>query len=79
MGKIVFWLVIFFGVLFALRMVNVAKLRAHRKRDAARPKAVESMVQCRQCGVFLPRPEAREVDGAWRCNDPRCVARRGAG
>ena len=31
MGKIVFWLVVVFGVLFALRLWNVAKARALRK------------------------------------------------
>lgn len=75
MGKIVFWIVIFFVLLFALRMINVAKLRARRARDAARPKAVEAMVQCRHCGVFLPQPEATSVTGGYRCTDPACIAR----
>jgi len=75
MGKIVFWIVVLFVVLFALRMLNVAKLRARRQREAAKPKAVEAMVQCRHCGVFLPQPEAHAVAGGYRCSDPRCVGR----
>ena len=59
MGKIIFWIVIAFAVLFALRMVNVAKARARRGRAGEPPKAVESMVKCSSCGVFLPRPDAR--------------------
>ncbi len=77
MGKIVFWIVIAFVVLFALRMVNVAKQKARRAKDGGRPKAVESMVQCRNCGVFLPRPDATPTDGGYRCTDPRCLARSG--
>ncbi len=75
MGKIVFWIVVLFVVLFALRMLNVAKLRARRQREGTKPKAVEAMVQCRHCGVFLPRPDAQPIAGGFRCSDPRCVAR----
>ena len=77
MGKIVFWIVIAFVVLFALRMVNVAKLRARRAKEGAKPKAVEAMVQCGGCGVFLPRPDATPANGGYRCTDPRCMPRNG--
>jgi len=77
MSKIIFWIVIAFVVLFALRMVNVAKSRARRAKDSAKPKAVESMVQCRGCGVFLPRPDAMPAEGGYRCTDPRCMSRNG--
>jgi len=79
MGKIIFWIVVVFVVLFALRMVNVAKQRARRAKDSAKPKAVESMVQCRNCGVFLPRPDAMPADGGYRCADPRCLSRNSKG
>lgn len=76
MGKIVFWLAVVFAILFALRMVNVAKTRARRNAGKKAPKAVESMVKCSRCGVFLPRPEARITTDGIRCNDPKCVPAR---
>ncbi len=74
MGKIIFWIVVFFVGLFALRMLNVAKARARRpsSRDA---KSAQSMVRCVGCGVFLPRPDARETDAGFRCTDPACAGR----
>ncbi|MFO1312620.1 MAG: PP0621 family protein [Burkholderiales bacterium] len=76
MGKIVFWLVVVFLVLFVLRMINVSKTRnkggAPGKSGKAAP---EAMVRCAQCGVFLPKPEARETAAGYRCNDPACMAR----
>ena len=69
---------LFFAILFALRMLNVAKARARRSAGKGTPKAVEAMVKCSRCGVFLPRPEARITADGIRCNDPKCsVAREG--
>lgn len=77
MGKIVFWIVVAFAILFALRMVNVAKMRARNKKAGkSAPKAVESMVKCSRCGVFLPRPEARITAEGIRCSDPKCTPAR---
>ncbi|MCC6869520.1 MAG: hypothetical protein IT522_11940 [Burkholderiales bacterium] len=73
MGKIVLWIVVGFVALLALRLVNVAKLRARRQRERAAPKAVEAMVRCRHCGVFVPRAEASADGDGYRCADPRCV------
>jgi hypothetical protein len=73
MGKILFWLVVVFVVLFALRMINVARTR---RRDKPAAKALEQpMVRCVQCGVFLPKPEARVTEAGYRCQDPACAAR----
>ncbi len=56
MGKIIFWIVVIFGVLFALRMYNVAKARARRAAAQGRGKpAAQAMVQC----VRLRRVPAR--------------------
>jgi hypothetical protein len=76
MGKIAFWLVVIFGVLFVLRMYNVAKARgrARDERDAGKPAA--QMVQCSGCGVFLPAPEARATPDGYRCTDPKCAGNR---
>ena len=73
MGKIIFWIVVVFLVLFALRMYNVAKSRPRRKKPGE--DAPAAMVRCVQCGVFLPRPEARETTTGYRCQDPACAAR----
>jgi len=73
MGKIIFWLVVIFVGLFALRMYNVAKARRARRKPGARTPA--AMVRCVQCGVYLPKPEARETTTGYRCQDPACATR----
>ena len=69
MGKIIFWMVVVFAVLFAVRLWNASQVR--KRRDAAAGKAADpqAMVQCSQCGVFLPKTEARLVDRAYRCQE----------
>jgi uncharacterized protein len=77
MGKVIFWIVLVFVVLFGLRLYNVAKAR--RRADptarAAPPKtpAAEPMVRCAHCGVFLPRAEALPAPDGFRCSDPKCA------
>jgi uncharacterized protein len=73
MGKFIFWVVVAFVVLLALRLYNAHQLR---KRSRPRPDARsrgEPMVRCTRCGVFLPRSEAREVDGGYQCREGLCV------
>lgn len=81
MGKIIFWLVIGFGALLALRLLNAAKSSSRgdanrgdakrggtprqRGRDAA-------IVRCVGCGVFLPRAEAIATPRGPTCGDARC-------
>lgn len=77
MGKIIFWIVIAFVVLFGLRLVNVAAARRRRKdpgRAAGPPEL--PMVRCHRCGVFLPRADTVETAGGPACNDPNCRQRR---
>jgi hypothetical protein len=81
MGKVVFWLVIVFGVLFALRLVNAGKAKARREEAKRREQDERSriaapMVRCSACGVFLPKAEARVVPAGYRCNDPACAGGR---
>jgi len=78
MGKIVFWLVVVFAVLFVLRLVNVGKSRA---RDAASRKAADApaaaaMVRCVECGVFLPQADARPVPTGFHCGTVNCAQHR---
>jgi hypothetical protein len=77
MGKIVFWLVVFFVVLFALRLLNLGKRKA---RDASRaapgvPPA-SAMVRCVECGVFLPQSDARAVPAGFHCGTVNCAQHR---
>ena len=57
-------------------MYNVAKARAEAARKAKRSRARPAlMVRCVKCGVFLPKPEARETTTGYRCQDAACAAR----
>jgi hypothetical protein len=80
MGKVIFWLVVVFGVLFALRMLNAAKARALRKdapgADSSGGSAATPMIECVDCGVFLPRTDATNAPGGYRCGDPACPNRK---
>ena len=74
MGKIVFWILVVFAVLFVLRLLNAAK--AKRRADLARrggTSPAEPMVRCVRCGVFLPRAEATPAPGGFSCGDARCA------
>jgi hypothetical protein len=77
MGKILFWLVVFFVVLFALRLVNVAKSRSRDRAPGRPPKAIEgSMSRCVDCGVYLPSADAIAGPRGPLCGDPQCAERR---
>jgi len=73
MGKIIFWIVVVFVVLFALRLWNAAK--AKRRAEAMKEQAkgaVEQMVRCQHCGVYIPRADARVVENGYLCGDAKC-------
>ncbi len=76
MGKIVFWMVVVFAALFVLRVVNASKAR--KRGDAARTQAPAGMpmVQCRDCGVYLPKNEALPAASGFRCPEGTCGTRR---
>ena len=78
MGKIVFWLVVVFAVLFVLRLVNASKARQaapapgpRGKGEAGREATV--MVRCVGCGVFLPRSEASPAPDGFQCGRHECA------
>jgi hypothetical protein len=79
--KIIFWIVVVFVVLFALRLINVAKARrtegGERQTQNKQPKAADAMVRCSECGIFLPKAEALASPQGFRCSDPDCAKRHG--
>jgi hypothetical protein len=78
MGKIIFWVVVVFAILFVLRLWNSRKARAGKAANApgkTGKKTPELMVRCNQCGVFLPQADARVTNDGYRCTDPGCTVR----
>ena len=71
MARIVAWLVLIFMVLFALRVIAARSARGRRKSSPQ--KAIEAMVRCARCGVFLPRSEAKETRSGFVCAAGACV------
>jgi len=76
-GKLIFWIVVIFVVLFALRLYNTSKLRQRdRPKDRGKPPAIEEeMVRCVRCGTFVPRSEARPTPAGLTCGETRCLRR----
>jgi uncharacterized protein len=70
MARIIAWLVLIFLVLLALRMIA---RRNSRRGSAAAQAAAQPMVRCARCGVFLPRAEAKEIDGSYVCSAEGCL------
>jgi hypothetical protein len=75
MGKMIFWLVVFFAVLLVLRLINVANSRNRNRAERTKPPA-GAMIQCVNCGVYLPSADARQGERGPVCGDPQCVKRR---
>lgn len=75
MAKIIAWLILIFVVLLALRMINLRNARKQaRAASASQPgRLAEPMVRCVRCGVFLPRSEARAVNGDYACASGSCA------
>jgi uncharacterized protein len=72
MGKIIFWVVIALVAMFAARIYNTfkAKSKEEASRPARRQNGVsETMVQCANCGVFVPKSQAIKSSGKFYCDD----------
>ena len=79
MGKIVFWVVVVFVVLFALRLASLAKQKARREAESRERKAIppaQPTVRCVECGMFVPKSESLPVPTGYRCAEPGCARRR---
>lgn len=81
MGKVIFWLVVFFLVLLALRLINVANTRSRNTKAhrGQRPPADGAMIRCVGCGVYLPSADARQGPRGPLCGDPQCMQRHRSG
>ena len=83
MGKVIFWILVVFAVLFLLRLYNFRQMQRKDKAEAKRadgdpasgttPPPGENMVRCARCGIFLPRSEALLIGGSIRCRDRTCA------
>ena len=75
MIKIIAWIIFIFVVLFALRMIGLRNARRRAGASATAKQIAEPMVRCLRCGIFLPRNEARAVDGGFACASGSCTAK----
>jgi uncharacterized protein len=66
MGRV---LVLILLVVAAVWLVRRALRRAAPPSDTAGSPKSEELVRCAQCGVLLPRAEARMAAGALYCSD----------
>ena len=77
MGKIIFWLIVFFVVLLVPRLISAANRRAAngKKRGRSAKTKDTAMTRCVNCGVYLPRTDAVEGPRGPVCGDPQCLPR----
>jgi hypothetical protein len=76
MGKIIFWLIVFFVALLVLRLVNIANSRSARGDAPRKTKTTTkdtAMTRCVNCGVYLPRADAVDGPRGPLCGDPQCL------
>jgi len=80
-GKIIFWLVVFFAILLVVRLVIVAKSKARNAPGGgkAKPQPPAAMVRCVECGVYLPKADARPVSQGFHCGQVNCSQQRPGG
>jgi uncharacterized protein len=85
-GKVIFWIVVFFLVLLALRLISVHQARRtardadneenakeiNRGGDRDDTPANDTMVRCANCGVYLPKADAVMSKTGMSCGNTRC-------
>jgi uncharacterized protein len=80
-GKVIFWIVVFFGVLLALRMLSVYKARKDARENDDKPRreanrdttpAGDTMVRCANCGVYIPKAQSVMSKNGAVCGDSKC-------
>lgn len=71
MSRLIFWIVLAFVVLFAVRLYGSAQAKKRRDAEAARGIG-GPMVRCASCGVFVPKADALPGPDGFRCREPAC-------
>jgi hypothetical protein len=84
--KIVAFLLVFFGILLAMRWWSALQAKKESKEEAeqkskedyARAEAAkaDAFVRCVRCDAHVPKREALFAEGQWRCLDSQCAKRR---
>lgn len=76
MGKTLFWIAVFFGVLLVSRfLAHQAAKKRFRDEQERQPQQTnplphsEAMVRCAHCDVFLPRSDALLIQGETWCSE----------
>lgn len=70
MGRLLVLLTfVLIGVWLVRRAIARAEAPASRREARAEARPADELVGCAQCGVLLPRGEARSVSGAAYCSD----------
>ncbi|MCS6996332.1 MAG: hypothetical protein NZ533_05150 [Casimicrobiaceae bacterium] len=87
MGKFIFWIVVIFVLLFALRLASLAAQRKQRRgppppessqthqQRAPFPPGIPT-VRCSVCGSFIPKSASVLRLTGYRCADPDCAGRK---
>lgn len=75
MGKIIFWLVVFFVALLVLRLINVANSRSRNNDTPGRRANAKdtATTRCVSCGIYLPSADAIQGPRGPVCGDPKCL------
>ncbi len=80
MGKLLFWIVVIFGILILTRMLTHYTAQRQAKREQTRaPQAkplakAEEMVSCAHCHIFLPQSEAIKQGELFFCSQAHAQA-----
>ena len=71
--KILLWILLIVGVLFALRLLNVAKTKRRASSNGPATPPPEAMIRCACCGVYLPQKDATPGPAGLTCGEPACT------
>ncbi len=68
MGKLLFWLVVLFGI--GLYLYAAFKLKRRRAQPSLRsaPVHTHQTVRCAHCGAFVAQQQAVQRNGQWFCS-----------
>ncbi len=68
MGKLLFWLVVLFGIgLYVYSAFKIKRRRALPPTNA-QPIRTHATIRCAQCGAFVAQNQAVQRDGRWYCS-----------